>query len=242
LFEFVVGAAARVNILFADSNDGRVVNSRVLLLYCVKKLLSHRAILPMERESAAMQVVAISGSPSPTSKTAMLAELILRHLQVQGISVRHHRISAIAPEILLRGVTSDAVLAGMIADLEAAHGIIIATPIYKASYSGMLKCFLDILPQFALAGKAILPVGTGGSVAHVLALDYALRPVLQSMGARHIVQSHFVPEAGMRMEGAQVTIVDGAASPLWEAVRHFTQALSDDPQSRSLGHPRPAEA
>ena len=39
-----------------------------------------------------------------------------------------------------------------------------------------------------------MPAGMrGGSVAHVLALDYGLRPVLQSMGARHIVQSHFIP-------------------------------------------------
>jgi FMN reductase len=47
-----------------------------------------------------------------------------------------------------------------------------------------LKVFLDLLPQFALAGKAILPIATGGSVAHLPALDYGLGPVLQSMGAQ----------------------------------------------------------
>ncbi len=134
----------------------------------------------------------------------MITDLVVQHFEVGGLSVRHHRVSTIAPEVLLQGITKDADLAGMIEDVENAHGVIIATPIYKASYSGMLKCFLDILPQFALAGKAILPIGTGGSVAHVLALE-------------------------------------GAASPLWEAVRHFTQALSDNPQSRSLGHPRPPQ-
>jgi FMN reductase len=194
------------------------------------------------RKQAAMQVVAISGSPSANSKTAMLADLILRHLDAAGLSVIHCRVAAIAPDVLLRGLTNDPHLAEMIGAVEGAHGIVIATPIYKASYSGMLKCFLDVLPQFALAGKAILPVGTGGSVAHVLALDYALRPVLQSMAARHIVQSHFVAETSMSVADAQVTIVEGAASPLWEAVRHFMQAMSDDPQSRSLGHPRPLQA
>ncbi len=187
-----------------------------------------------------MRVVAISGSPSANSKTAMLTDLILRHLETAGMSVIHHRVAAISPDVLLRGTINDPLLSQMIIDVEAAHGIVIATPIYKASYSGMLKCFLDVLPQFAMAGKALLPVGTGGSVAHVLALDYALRPVLQSMGARHIVQSHFVAEASMSVADARVTIVEGAASPLWEAVRHFTQAMSDDPQSRGLGHPRPS--
>lgn len=42
----------------------------------------------------------------------------------------------------------------------------------------MLKVFLDLLPQFALQGKLVLPMATGGSPNHMLALDYALRPVL----------------------------------------------------------------
>ena len=44
-----------------------------------------------------------------------------------------------------------------------------ATPIYKASYSGVLKAFLDLLPQFAFGGKVVLPLLTGGTAAHVLA-------------------------------------------------------------------------
>ncbi len=193
----------------------------------------------MTNESPAMQVVAISGSPSDNSKTAMLTDLILEHLGSEGIGVTHRRVSAVAPDALLRGATNDPLLAEMIRAVEGAHGIIIATPIYKASYSGMLKCFLDICPQFAMAGKAILPIGTGGSVAHVLALDYALRPVLQSMGARHIVQSHFVAETSMRLQDGRMTLDEAAASPLWEAVRHFASALSDNPQNRTFGHPRP---
>ncbi|GAA2254092.1 hypothetical protein GCM10010430_42290 [Kitasatospora cystarginea] len=52
------------------------------------------------------------------------------------------------------------------------------------AYSGLLKTLLDVLPQYALAGKTVLPLATGGSTAHVLAVDYALRPVLASMGGR----------------------------------------------------------
>ncbi len=188
-----------------------------------------------------MQVVAISGSPSINSKTAMLTDLILQRLETEGLGVVHRRVAAIPPDALLHGTTEDPILAEMIRAVEEADGVLIATPIYKASFSGMLKCFLDILPQFALAGKAVLPIGTGGSLAHVLALDYALRPVLQSMGARYIVQSHFMAEASMLVTGQHMAIVEGAASPLWAAIAHFGHALSDNPQSRHFGHPRPAE-
>jgi pyruvate-ferredoxin/flavodoxin oxidoreductase len=45
--------------------------------------------------------------------------------------------------------------------------------------------FLDLLPQLGLTGKAVLPLAVGGSIAHVLAIDYGLRPVLCSMAAEH---------------------------------------------------------
>jgi FMN reductase len=98
---------------------------------------------------------------------------------------------------------------------------------------------LVILPQFALAGKAILPIATGGSVAHVLALDYGLRPLLQSMGARHIVQSHFIPEKDVTIEGERIILDPAAAVPLAEAVHHFKASLGLIAIDALMGHPRP---
>ncbi len=61
--------------------------------------------------------------------------------------------------------------------------VVVATPIYKAAYTGGLKALFDILPQSALRGKTVLPLATGGSPAHLLAIDYALKPVLSALGA-----------------------------------------------------------
>jgi FMN reductase len=123
--------------------------------------------------------------------------------------------------------------------IEQADGLIIATPIFKASYSGLLKVFLDLLPQFALAGKAILPIATGGSAGHLLALDYGLRPVLQSMGARHIVQSLFVPEIEMRVVDDKLTLGEQTEIILREAAYHFKCAVDATTDDKFLGHPRP---
>lgn len=71
--------------------------------------------------------------------------------------------------------------------LAKADAVIIATPIYKAAYTGLLKAFLDLLPQKALLGKVVLPIATGGTLAHLLAIDYALKPVLSELGARHLL-------------------------------------------------------
>jgi FMN reductase len=82
--------------------------------------------------------------------------------------------------------------------------VVVATPVYKAAYSGVLKVFLDLLPQTGLAGKTVLPLATGGSPNHMLALDYALRPVLQSLGAKHIL-------SGIYATDAQVTLTESGA-------------------------------
>jgi FMN reductase len=54
-----------------------------------------------------------------------------------------------------------------------------------------------VLPQTALKGKLVLPLATGGSPHHMLALDYALRPVLQSLGARHILPGIYATDQGV---------------------------------------------
>src|SRR5687767_8013722 len=127
-------------------------------------------------------VLGISGSPSASSKTARIVDQLLARLATQGLETQHVALASLSPTAILRGDTRDAGLIDLAAALDRACGVVVATPIFKAAYSGLLKATLDILPQFGLAGKSVLPIGTGGSPAHVLALDYALRPVLQSMG------------------------------------------------------------
>ena len=82
-----------------------------------------------------------------------------------------------------------------LAEVAQAQVVMIATPIYKAAYSGVLKAFLDLLPQDALRGTTVLPLATGGSIAHLLALDYALKPVLSALGARDILDPVFATDA-----------------------------------------------
>jgi FMN reductase len=184
-------------------------------------------------------VLAISGSPSSKSRTALVARHVLSMLRDEGLETKFLSIRDLPAEALLRADIADPKIAEALSLVESAAGIVIATPIFKAAYSGLLKCMLDILPQFALAGKALLPIATGGSVAHVLALDYGLRPVLQSMGARHIVQSHFIPEKDITVLGDEIVLEETTALPLGEAVHHFKASLGLIAIDALMGHPRP---
>lgn len=137
-------------------------------------------------------IVVISGSPSTPSRTAALAEHVACDLRRRGFALETIAVRELPGAELIAGRTDDPVIAAAVALVARADALVVATPIYKASYTGALKAFLDLLPQFAFAGKVVLPLATGGTIAHVLALDYALRPVLVSLGAQHVVNGLFV--------------------------------------------------
>jgi GNAT superfamily N-acetyltransferase len=104
--------------------------------------------------------------------------------------------------------------------------VVVTTPVYKAAYCGLLKVFLDLLPQYALRGKQVLPLATGGVLAHALAVDYALRPVLTSLGATHVAQGWFVLAGHVRLfEGGGVLLDPEASGPLHDVTDDFLRTL-----------------
>jgi FMN reductase len=152
----------------------------------------------------------IAGSPSERSRSAALLEQVGWSLALQGAHVDWLRIRDLAPQALLQGDFSHPTVVHAIQQVLNAQAIVVATPVYKAAYSGVLKVLLDLLPQTALKGKTVLPLATGGSPHHMLALDYALRPVLQSLGARHILPGVYATDAQVTLtpEGAHVIHAD----------------------------------
>ncbi|MEV1007145.1 NADPH-dependent FMN reductase [Streptomyces sp. NPDC049881] len=171
-------------------------------------------------------VLSLSGSPSPTSRTARLLRHLDARLALQGHDVIPLDVRSLPPEALTGADVRHPAIVEVARLIERVDGLVIGTPVYKAAYSGLLKSLLDLLPQYAFAGKTVLPLATGGTVAHVLAIDYALRPVLSSMGASHVTPGWFVLDRDIVVgaDGA-VAVEAGAAGPLEEIVDGFSAQL-----------------
>lgn len=160
-----------------------------------------------------MSALLIAGSPSERSRSAALLDAVAQRLSVRGALVNRIHIRDLSPQALLLADTGHRSISQAIGQVAEARVLVVATPVYKAAYSGVLKVFLDLLSQTALKDKAVLPLATGGSPHHMLALDYALRPVLQSLGAKHILPGIYATDSQVTVtpEGAYEVHADIAA-------------------------------
>jgi FMN reductase len=129
------------------------------------------------------------------------------------------------PEDLLYGRYDSPAIAAQADLIRQSRAVVIATPIYKAAYSGVLKSFLDLLPTRILDGKPVLPLATGGSPLHALALDYALLPVLAALGAQHTLNSVYIVDSQIQITADSVHLDPAVADRLDGALHTLVEAL-----------------
>jgi FMN reductase len=172
-------------------------------------------------------IVALAGSPSTGSRTVALVELLAGWLRADGHEVRVVPVRALPAEALLGADASDPLVADVVASVAAADGVIVGSPVYKAAYSGVLKTFLDLLPHGALAGKAALPLLTGGAPVHALAVDYALRPVLTALGARHVVPGIFLLDKQIERTPDGAVLAPEVRTAVESSVTEFAAAVQE---------------
>ena len=151
-----------------------------------------------------MNVVGIVGNPRTPSRTGALVEAALQRCEAEGCQ----RLPLID---LADGEPNEARLARV----GEATILVVATPTYKASITGLLKSFLDRFPDKGLKGKIALPLMVGGAPNHSLALEYALKPVLSELGAL-VVGGLYILDANIDKESGR--LAEAAAAPLAEAV------------------------
>ncbi|MFC4224698.1 CE1759 family FMN reductase [Lysinibacter cavernae] len=133
-------------------------------------------------------ITIISAGVGTPSTTTMLAQQVEGQLRDQGgtaVTVRIVELRTLATDItnaIVTGFTS-APLQDALDAVASADALVAATPIYKGSYSGLFKSFIDIVDSDAAVGKPVLLTATGGTARHSLALDVEVRALFGYMRA-----------------------------------------------------------
>ena len=179
-----------------------------------------------------MLVVTLGGSPSQRSRSGVLLDKTRQWLQQQGVEVVSYQIRDFPAEDLLHARFDSPKVIDLLQQVANADGLVIATPVYKASFSGALKTVLDLLPERALAHKVVLPMATGGSIAHMLAVDYVLKPVLSALKAQELLHGIFAEDSQIAYgEGSvQAQLVPVLEQRLHEALEQLYSAMARRPK------------
>ena len=132
-----------------------------------------------------MNIIGLSGSLSAPSRTRALVAAVIGEISRQtghgGPVIDIADIAADLGRTLGTFVLPPAIEAAH-GQLRAADLIVIGVPVYKASYPGAFKHFLDLLDPKALEGKSAILVATGGSDQHALILEHQLRALTSYLG------------------------------------------------------------
>lgn len=126
-----------------------------------------------------MSVGLIVGNPKPRSRTYAAAHAVLRELTGAQPDFAID-IADFGPALL---DWSDAAVAAAVQQVRSARLIVVASPTYKATYTGLLKLFLDRIGTGELAGVTAVPVQVGAHWRHALAPELHLKPLLAELGA-----------------------------------------------------------
>ncbi|KVL03302.1 FMN reductase [Burkholderia cepacia] len=137
--------------------------------------------------SNAINVVAISGGLQRPSRTLALADAIVTALGAAlPIDPRLIELGEIGSRLAgaLTRAQVPADLDAQIRAIETADALVVASPVYRASYTGLFKHLFDLVHHEALVDVPVLLAATGGSERHALVIDHQLRPLFSFFQAR----------------------------------------------------------
>lgn len=174
-----------------------------------------------------LNIVAVSGGLNTPSKTESLVQAILDELS-EAIDIKVHfiKLSEIGP--LLGGAFYRNQLPQRVQDdlaaVEAADALIVGTPVYRASFTGLFKHFFDFVEQTALVDVPVLLAASGGSDRHALVLEHQLRPLFSFFQAQtlpigvYATDRDFTPEYTVKSEqlSDRITLAVARALPILE--------------------------
>jgi FMN reductase len=157
--------------------------------------------------SRAIKIVAIVGNPKAGSRTLSVAQELARQAAA-GAAAQGAAASIEAFDLAELGAAlfdwESAVIDKILKTVQAADLLIVASPTYKATYTGLLKLFLDRVPYDGLLGVTALPVMVAAAPIHALAVELHLRPLLVELGASCPSRGLFVLESQLAELGPAI--------------------------------------
>ncbi|AQQ53181.1 NADPH-dependent FMN reductase [Planococcus lenghuensis] len=179
-------------------------------------------------------IVIVSGSPSESSRSETVLTYLGNLLQKQGLSVKHLSVRDVPQTDLFTAKYDSPAIQEISTLIHKADGVVIGSPVYKAAYSGVLKALLDLLPQDVLQDTPVLPLMTGGSPNHLLALEYSLKPLLATLKGQNLKGVYLVDSQIDKSNPVQPILDSDVQDRLTKQLAYFMNIIGKQKETASF--------
>lgn len=187
---------------------------------------------------ARLKIVGFAGSSSRPSRTRNLVEVIANTTadRVAADEVRLYDLNEIHPSLgsTLDPRSAPPDLVELIQAITDADALIVGSPVYKGTYTGLFKHLFDLIEPKALKDKPVVLSATGGSERHALVLDHGLRPLFAFFSADIVATGVYATEADF-------TDYQPSSSTLLSRIERVSLELSWRLNARRTEAPLPTE-
>ncbi|WP_166981494.1 FMN reductase [Paramicrobacterium fandaimingii] len=187
---------------------------------------------------AARKLAVVASGLSNPSSTRMLADRLAEETRTKlvgagvEVDVATFELRDLAHSItnnMLTGFADDE-LQRAIDAVTGADGLVAVSPVFKTSYAGLFKSFIDIIDNTGLTDLPVVIGATGGTPRHSLALDYAMRPLFNYMHSVVVPTSVYAASddwgAGEDTVKSLPERIDRAARELAGLMQHSTRSAT----------------
>lgn len=143
-----------------------------------------------------LTIVGLAGSPSTPSRTRAIVQAVTDRIAAEsGAQTRLIDIADLVPDL---GIRSRAEASQRVEEalqaIEGASLLVVGSPVYKGSYTGLLKHVIDLINYPALLGTPVALLAAGGSDRHALVIEHQLRPLFAFFGAKTLATGVFLSD------------------------------------------------
>ena len=145
-----------------------------------------------------LRVVGLSGNLKRPSRTRALVEAVAAALpHRRGIDLSVYDLLDAGPGLGAAYVRGDLTpeAAFVVEAIETADALIVGTPVYKGSYTGLFKHLFDLVGYDRLSGKPVILTASGGGDRHALVVEHQMRPLFGFFTAHSMATAIYVSES-----------------------------------------------
>lgn len=177
-----------------------------------------------------ISIVAVNAGLGAPSSSRMLADALTERLGDMltahnvGYNVQHLELREFATAIAHNFVTgfAEPQLQSALDDVRNADALIVVSPVFNGSYSGLFKSFFDLFDTAAMQGTPVVLAATGGSERHSLVLEYALRPLFTYLKASPVTTAVFAATSDW---GADNDVANQLQARMTQAANELTAQI-----------------